>query len=67
MSDRVDALRPEHRNRAWRDRRGTVWSWCAYRRMWLDESRGEADRNAWRDQEHMDTHGRDKGPFTAVD
>lgn len=67
MSDRTEALLPVHRNRPWRDRRGTVWSWSNDRFMWLNESLGEADRHAWRSQEYMDAHGRYQGPFTAAD
>lgn len=64
IDGRVDALRPVHRDRAWRDRLGYVWSWSADRGMWLNEFRGEADRDAWRSQEYMNTHGRHMGPFT---
>lgn len=63
----VATLLPEHRDRAWRDKHGTVWSWSVDREMWLDEVRGEADRSAWRTQDYMDSHGRyTRGPFTAV-
>jgi hypothetical protein len=35
--------------------------------MWLDESKGEADRDAWRGQKSMESFSRLVGPFTEVD
>lgn len=62
----VDELLPEHRDRAWLNRFGKTWSWDAGRERWLDESKGEADSDAWRDQESMSRLARIDGPYVAV-
>ncbi|SIH26240.1 Uncharacterised protein [Mycobacteroides abscessus subsp. abscessus] len=65
--DCVTELLPEHRAKPWRDRFGRGWSWSRDREMWLDESRGEADRAAWHTQESMANSARMHGPYVAVD
>jgi hypothetical protein len=66
MPDTVDELLPDHRDRAWRNRRGGTWSWDAGRQQWLDESRGEADIDAWHPQESMSRLARWDAPYTAL-
>lgn len=63
----VPVLLPVHRDRAWRARCGGTWSWDESRAMWLDESKGEADRDGWRGQKSMESFSRLVGPFTEVD
>ena len=62
----VKELLPEHRDHAWRTRFGRVWSWDVDRQQWLDESRGEADRDAWHSQESVSRLARIDSPYTAV-